>query len=155
MKLALNGALTIGTLDGANIEILDRVGQDHMFVFGLNASQVVERRTRGYNPFEELEASQRLGVVIKALQDGTFCPDEPDRYKPIVDALLNWGDHYMVLADFSSYVQAQSRVDSHFADTRAWRRSSLINIAAMGPFSSDRTIAEYVDQIWRCSPLKL
>jgi len=83
------------------------------------------------------------------------CPDEPDRYKPIVDALLNWGDHYMVLADFSSYVQAQSRVDSHFADTRAWRRSSLINIAAMGPFSSDRTIAEYVDQIWRCSPLKL
>ena len=155
MKLALNGALTIGTLDGANIEILDRVGHDHMFIFGLDAKQVIERRTIGYNPKKELEASHRLSFVIQALQDGTFCPDEPDRYKPIVDALLNWGDHYMVLADFAAYLDAQARVDRHFADARAWRRSSLINIAAMGPFSSDRTIAEYVDQIWRCKPLIL
>ncbi|MFZ9801628.1 MAG: glycogen/starch/alpha-glucan family phosphorylase, partial [Burkholderiaceae bacterium] len=123
MKLALNGALTIGTLDGANIEILDRVGHDHMFIFGLDAKQVVERRAIGYNPKRELEASHRLSFVIQALQDGTFCPDEPDRYKPIVDALLNWGDHYMVLADFAAYLDAQARVDRHFADARSSRRS--------------------------------
>lgn len=155
MKLALNGALTIGTFDGANIEILDRVGHPHMFVFGLNAQQVEERRSSGYRPFDELDSNPRLKLVMNALQDGTFCRNDADRYKPLVDALLKWGDHYMVLADFASYLDAQARVDCHFANPRAWRQSSLINIAAMGPFSSDRTISEYVDQIWRCEPLRL
>ena len=155
MKLALNGALTIGTLDGANIEMLDRVGRDHMFIFGLESHQVQERRRLGYNPLKELELSEGLQRVIEALQDGTFCPDQPDRYQAIVDSLIKWGDHYLVLADFADYLRTQARVDAHFADQKLWRQSSLVNIASMGEFSSDRTIAEYVEQIWRCRPVML
>ncbi|NCV33426.1 MAG: glycogen phosphorylase, partial [Betaproteobacteria bacterium] len=117
--------------------------------------QVEARRSAGYRPLHELEANPRLKLVLNALQDGTFCRNDTDRYKPLVDALLKWGDHYMVLADFASYLDAQARVDSHFANPKAWRQSSLVNIAAMGPFSSDRTISEYVDQIWRCESLRL
>jgi len=155
MKLALNGALTIGTLDGANIEMLDRVGREHMFIFGLESHEVQERRRQGYKPLSAVETNADLQRVMKALQDGTFCPEQPDRYQQIVDALLKWGDHYMVLADFADYLRAHERVDRHYADMRAWRQSSLFNIAAMGAFSSDRTIAEYVSQIWRCQAVRL
>jgi len=155
MKLALNGALTIGTLDGANIEILESVGADNMFVFGLTAEQVRERRASGYAPARIVEDNPRLRRVLDAVRDGRFSPGEPGRYHAIHDALIRWGDYYLLLADFASYVQAHDDVDRCYRDRNAWAGKSLINIAGTSRFSADRTIAEYVDQIWRCPPVRL
>jgi starch phosphorylase len=144
MKLALNGALTIGTLDGANLEILDRVGEANMFIFGLTAQEVDERRQR---PPARRSFSPALQRVFDAVGSGMFSRDEPDRYRDLIAELTDT-DWFMVTADFDSYVDAQYSVAARWRDRRAWWRSSVLNTAHMGWFSSDRTIREYAEEIW-------
>jgi starch phosphorylase len=144
MKLALNGALTIGTLDGANLEILDRVGADNMFTFGLTAGQVEERRWQNGPPSVP---SQALQQVLDVIGSGLFSPDERDRYRDLV-ADLTSSDWFMVAADFDAYADTQWKVATRWCDRRAWWRSSVLNTAQMGWFSSDRTIREYAKDIW-------
>jgi starch phosphorylase len=148
MKLALNGALTIGTDDGANIEIRQQVGDDNIFIFGLSTAEVLARRQAGYQPLRIYEANPRIKAVLDAVGGGQFCEDEPGRYRALVDSLLWGGDHYMLLADFDSYCAAQARVDALYRDPAAWARKAIANVAGMGFFSADRTIAEYAGQIW-------
>ena len=148
MKFALNGALTIGTLDGANIEIKDRVGDDHIVIFGLTADQVAETRANGYNPRAVIEGSRELHQAVEAIASGVFSPDDPGRYKGLVDGLYN-SDWFLVAADFDSYAAAQRAVDQRWLDQAGWRTSTIHNIANVGWFSSDRTIAEYAKDIWK------
>jgi starch phosphorylase len=148
MKLALNGALTIGTDDGANIEIRQCVGDEHIFIFGHRAHEVLALREAGYQPLRIHEQHPRLRAVLQAIADGRFSHDEPTRYCGVVEALLWGGDHYQLLADYDAYVQAQQRVDALFRDPQAWARSAIRNVAGMGLFSSDRTIREYAREIW-------
>lgn len=148
MKLSLNGALTIGTLDGANVEIRDQVGDENIFIFGMRTPEVAALRDNGYQPGAYYESNPQLKAVIDAIGGGEFSPDKPDRYRPIVDALLN-ADTYCLLADFDAYVKCQSQVDSAFLDPDSWQQMALVNIAGMGVFSSDRTIREYAEQIWQ------
>ncbi|NBR30194.1 MAG: glycogen phosphorylase, partial [Betaproteobacteria bacterium] len=155
MKLALNGALTIGTEDGANIEIRDAVGADNIFIFGMLTDEVRQLRERGYQPREYYEANAELKAVIDAIASGVFSPDQPDRFMPIVQGLLDHGDHYCLLADYAQYVAAQERVDALYADADAWTATAIRNVAAMGPFSSDRTIREYAENIWGVRSLDL
>jgi starch phosphorylase len=144
MKLALNGALTIGTLDGANLEILDHVGAEHLFMFGLTAEQVEARRKLQGTP---MPLSPDLRQVIEDIAAGAFSPDEPDRYRDLLGDLTG-SDWFMVAADFDAYAEAQRQVADRWHDRRAWWRSSVLNTARMGWFSSDRTIREYADEIW-------
>jgi len=153
MKLAVNGALTIGTLDGANVEIRENVGADNLFIFGLTAGEVTDLRMTGYQPQAIVNANPELARVLQAIRDGHFSPEEPHRYQPIYDLLVNWGDHYLLLADYASYVATQDQVDALYQQPQEWARKALANIAGMGPFSSDRTIAEYATQIWHTQPL--
>ncbi len=155
MKLALNGALTIGTEDGANIEIRDAVGADNIFIFGLHADQVRQARLNGYRPREFYESNPQLKQALDAIANGAFCPDQPDRFSPIAQALLDHGDHYLVLADYAQYVAMQDKVDALYRDTDAWTSQAIRNVAAMGPFSSDRTIREYATNVWGVRPLEL
>ncbi|HNU11054.1 MAG TPA: glycogen/starch/alpha-glucan phosphorylase [Rubrivivax sp.] len=152
MKLALNGALTIGTDDGANVEIREQVGDDNIFIFGLSATEVAKRRSAGYQPLRLYEGNARLKAVLDAIAGGQFSPTEPGRYRSLVDALLWGGDHYMLLADFESYLQAQERVDATYRDPDAWAAKAIANVAGMGHFSSDRTIGEYARQVWGVRP---
>ena len=147
MKFALNGALTIGTWDGANIEIAQAVGEANIVVFGLRAEEISQRRALGYRPRSIYEANAQLKAVIDAVAEGRFAPEEPHRYWALVDTLLN-ADPYFVLADFADYLEAQQRVDLAFADPRQWATMAIHNIAAMGQFSSDRTVREYARNIW-------
>jgi starch phosphorylase len=151
MKLALNGALTIGTDDGANIEIRQAVGDDNIFIFGLLAHEVAARRAAGYQPLRLYEASPALKAVLDA-SAAAFSPDEPGRYRGLVDALLWGGDHYLLLADYDAYLAAQARVDALYRQPQAWARKAVLNVAGMGPFSSDRTISEYARTIWNVEP---
>jgi glycogen phosphorylase len=148
MKLALNGALTIGTLDGANIEIRDRVGADNIFIFGHTTPDIAALNQSGYQPMRIYESNPALKAVLDAIADGQFSPDEPGRYRDVVDALLWGGDHYKLLADYDAYVAAQTRVDALYRDDDAWVRRAIANVAAMGSFSSDRAIREYATRIW-------
>ncbi|MDO9093462.1 MAG: glycogen/starch/alpha-glucan phosphorylase [Rubrivivax sp.] len=148
MKLALNGALTIGTDDGANIEIRQQVGDDNIFIFGLSTQEVANSRAAGYQPLRHYENKPHLKAVLDAIAGGQFSEDEPGRYRELVDALLWGGDPYMLLADFDSYVAAQSRVDTLFEEKAAWARKAIANVAGMGFFSSDRTIREYAREVW-------
>jgi starch phosphorylase len=148
MKLALNGALTIGTEDGANIEIAEQVGHEHMFTFGLRAPEVAALRREGYDPMKVYAGDAAIREVLDAIASGRFSPDEPERHRGIVNALLWGGDHYLLLADFQSYLAAQRRVDEHYRNPEAWRHSALLNVAGMGVFSSDRTIRDYAERIW-------
>ena len=154
MKLALNGAITIGTDDGANIEIRERVGDDNIFIFGLRTPEVQALRAGGYQPMRLYEADPRLRAVLDAIAGGTFSPSEPARHRGIVDALLWGGDHYLLLADFAAYVEAQARVDALHRDAQAWARCAIANVAAMGSFSADRSIREYARRIWRIEPTR-
>jgi starch phosphorylase len=147
MKLALNGALTIGTDDGANIEIRQNVGDDNIFIFGLKTHEVEATRRGGYDPMALAVGNPRLKAVLDAIAAGDFSADEPGRYRGLVDSLLHH-DHYRLLADFDSYVHAQQRVDALYADPQAWDTKAIANVAGMGPFSADRTIREYARQIW-------
>lgn len=152
MKLALNGALTIGTDDGANIEIRQQVGDEHIFIFGLSAAEVAAQRAAGYQPLRMVESQPRLKAVLDAIGGGAFSPDEPGRYRGLVDSLLWGGDHYMLLADFDAYLAAQARVDKLWRDPEAWTAKAIANVAGMGFFSSDRTIREYARQVWGLTP---
>ena len=147
MKLALNGALTIGTLDGANVEIRDRVGSDHIFIFGLVADEVRERLRTGFNSTGAIAASPLLSEVIGALATGAFSPDQPDRFEPLIFALRHY-DTYMVTADFDAYFAMQRQVDGRWRSPRSWWRSSVFNTARVAWFSSDRAIREYAEDIW-------
>jgi len=147
MKLALNGALTIGTMDGANVEIHDRVGPEHIFIFGMTADEVRERRAHGPGPQEAISGSGRLAEVLHQLEAGTFAPDDPGRYGMILHALRG-NDWFQVCADFEAYWQAQRRVDEAWRDRDGWTRSAVLNTAKCGWFSSDRTIKGYASEIW-------
>jgi len=152
MKLALNGALTIGTDDGANIEIRECVGDDNIFIFGHSAQQVAALREAGYQPMRIHDENPALRAVLQAIGGGAFSPDEPARYRGVIDALLWGGDHYQLLADYETYLQAQARVDALFRDPQAWARSVVLNVCGMGMFSADRTIREYAREIWHIEP---
>src|SRR6202011_2135830 len=147
MKLALNGALTIGTLDGANIEIRDRVGVDNIFIFGLEAHEVEQRRRNGCDATGTIAASPQLAEAIKAIECGEFSPGDPGRFESIAHA-LRYLDHYMVSADFDAYFDAQRGIDARWQVVPAWTRASILNVARMSWFSSDRTIREYARDIW-------
>lgn len=147
MKLAMNGALTLGTRDGANIEIAEAVGEENTFMFGLNVAEVEALREQ-YSPHAVTEADPTLKRVLDQIGGGLFSPDEPDRFRPILDSLLGHGDRYMVLADFAAYLRAQSEVDKVWSDKAEWNRRVITNIAGMGRFSSDRAIRQYAENIW-------
>jgi starch phosphorylase len=147
MTFAMNGALTIGTLDGANIEIRDHVGAENFFLFGLTASEVLELRRSGYRPRAFYEADAELREVVDQIASGRFAPGDRGLFQPIADSLLNW-DEYMLLADYRAYVECQERVSQAYADEDRWTRMSILNVARIGYFSSDRTIREYCRDIW-------
>jgi starch phosphorylase len=155
MKFALNGALTIGTLDGANVEIRDEVGPENFFLFGLTVDQVAALRKRGYDPWEYYHRDRRLKGVLDALAAGTFSPHEPGLFRPVVESLLHGGDPYMVLADFAAYCACQEEVERVYRDPERWTRMAILNVARTGKFSSDRTIREYAEQIWRMEPVRV
>lgn len=152
MKFALNGALTIGTWDGANIEIAENVGLENIFIFGNRTEKVTEIRGYGYRPRDHYEGNFDLKYAIDRLADGAFSPEEPERYHDVVKNLLE-ADHYQLLADYEDYITTQDRVDDLYRRPAAWARSAILNVAGMGPFSSDRTIREYASEIWGVQPL--
>ena len=153
MKLALNGALTIGTLDGANVEIKERVGDDNIFIFGLTADEVLERRRDGLGAREIVAASPAIQQVLDQVGSGVFAHAQPDLYREIVDGLLTH-DHFLVLNDFESYAARQRDVDALWRNPPAWRRSAMLNVANVGWFSSDRAIREYAEEIWNVPAAK-
>jgi len=148
MKMAMNGALTIGTWDGANVEICEEVGEENMFLFGLTAQEVARYRVDGYDAGARVRANKDLAMALDMIGSGFFSPDQPDRYRDLIDTLTLGGDHYLLTADFASYMAAQDRVDRAFADSDAWTRKAILNVARMGKFSSDRTVIEYARDIW-------
>ena len=148
MKFALNGALTIGTLDGANIEMLERVGADNMFIFGLTAAEVARRRQEGQAARSAVARDSRLARALQLIGDGHFSPDDPGRFRPLLDDLANF-DHFMVTADFDAYARAQRAVEAAYRRPDAWWRKAVLNTANMGWFSSDRTVRDYAREIWR------
>jgi starch phosphorylase len=155
MKLGLNGALTIGTLDGANIEMRDEVGRENIFIFGMNADEAVAIHANGYNPRAAYHANAELRQALDMVKGGYFSPDDPDRYRPIFDALIGQGDRYLLLADYGSYISCQERVDELYRDPPEWARRAILNVAGMGKFSSDRTIGEYAQKIWGVRPARV
>jgi starch phosphorylase len=152
MKFALNGALTIGTLDGANIEIREEVGAENFFLFGLTAPQVSELLKRGYRPRDYYEQNAELKGVLDLIGSGFFEPDHPEIFRPLIQSLLDH-DPYLLLADYQSYADCQARVSAAFVDQDQWARMAILNIAKMGKFSSDRTISEYASEIWGTKPV--
>jgi glycogen phosphorylase len=154
MKLSLNGALTIGTLDGANVEIREEVGDENFFLFGLTADQVSKLKASGYRPYDYYVANPDLRDVLDSIAHGTFSKGDPNLFRPLVDALLNH-DEYCLLADFQSYIDCQMKVDRAFQNTSDWTRMSILNVANMGKFSSDRAIHEYCEDIWNAKPVKV
>ena len=152
MKLALNGALTIGPLDGANVEIREAVGVENFFLFGLSTEEIAERRKSGYDPRAIYRATPRLKEVLDMISSGALSPKEPLRFEPIIHSLLDQGDQYMLMADFSAYVECQERVEAAYRDEETWTRKSILNVARMGRFSSDRTIQAYAEEIWGAKP---
>ncbi|HXE95658.1 MAG TPA: glycogen/starch/alpha-glucan phosphorylase [Dongiaceae bacterium] len=151
MKYSLNGALTVGTLDGANIEIMEEVGRDNIFIFGMTSDQVTGLKKAGYQPYDYYFHNPELKQAIDMIGNGSFSPHDPNIFKPIVDTLLGL-DHYMLLADYASYIACQEEVDKLYLQPHEWARTSILNTAAMGKFSSDRTIAEYARDIWNIEP---
>ncbi len=156
MKFALNGALTIGTMDGANIEICEEVGKNNIFIFGLLAKEVDELKARGYNPWDYYNKSENLKRVINLIQSGFFSPEEPHLFMPVFDSLLQHGDRYMLMADFDSYITCQNKIEKIYQnDNDLWTKMSILNVANMGKFSSDRAIQEYADEIWGVKPIDI
>jgi starch phosphorylase len=153
MKMSLNGALTIGTLDGANIEIMEAVGPENIFIFGLTAEQVTELRHNGYDPRSTYRRDEELRRAMDMIAAGFFTPHEPQLFQPIIQGLLDQGDYYMLLADYRAYVTAQEAVSRLYLDPDEWARRSILNTARMGIFSSDRSVLEYARNIWHVEPL--
>jgi starch phosphorylase len=155
MKFALNGALTIGTLDGANVEMREHVGPDNIFIFGNTTDEVAALRAQGYQPRQIVEQDAELRQVLDQIRDGVFSPEDKGRFQGIHDALVQWGDHYLLLADYASYIATQDEVDRLYRQPDEWTRKAILNVAGMGMFSSDRAIAEYAEEIWQAQPLNL
>ena len=154
MKFGLNGALTIGTLDGANVEMRQEVGDDNIFIFGLTAPEVAARRPH-YDPWDVYRNDPELARALDTIGGGVFSPGEPELFRPIVDSLLAGGDRFLLLADYASYVACQERVASTYRDEIAWTTKSILNVANMAKFSSDRTIRQYADEIWHVAPTRV
>ncbi len=155
MKMALNGALTIGTLDGANVEILEEVGEKNIFIFGLTTPQVAELRMKGYSSWDHYYGNDELKQVLDMIGNGFFSVDEPDRYRQIFDNLTHHNDHYLLLADYASYIATQDMVGLLYQDKEEWTRRAILNVANMGKFSSDRTIMEYAKNVWDVESVKV
>jgi len=153
MKLTLNGALTIGTLDGANVEIRDEVGAENIFIFGMTADEVAQTYAAGYNPWLHYDGNAELKQTLNMVRDGYFSPEDRDRYKPVFDTLTAQGDHYLLLADYASYIACQEKVAQLYRDPSAWTQKAILNVAGMGQFSSDRTIGQYAKSIWNVVPM--
>jgi glycogen phosphorylase len=153
MKFALNGALTVGTLDGANVEMLQEVGADNIFIFGLHAEEVQRTRAEGYDPWVWYRQDKRIKRVLDSLGSNTFSRNEPGIFEPIRRALLDEGDHYLHLADFGSYLAAQEKASETFQDPIKWSSKAILNVARMSKFSSDRAIHEYARDIWNIQPV--
>jgi starch phosphorylase len=147
MKFGLNGALTIGTLDGANVEMKENVGDDNIFIFGLTTEEVAKRRSAGYDPRSVIESSPDLAQALSAISSGVFSPDDPQRYRGLIDGLYQH-DWFMVAADFDSYAAMQREVDKVWRNGPDWYARAIRNVARMGWFSSDRTIRQYAKEIW-------
>ncbi len=154
MKFALNGALTIGTMDGANVEMHEEIGDENMFIFGLGTKEVEEIKADGYNPQEYFDRSERLKKVINLINTNFFSPEEPDIFKDILDSLFN-GDRYMVFADFDSFIEAQKKVSETYKNEDLWTKMSIMNVANIGKFSSDRTISDYNNDIWKSEAIQI
>ncbi len=154
MKFAMNGALTIGTLDGANIEIREEVGPENFFLFGLTAEQVYEAKARGYNPMSYYESNPQLKAVIDRIASGYFSYGDHELFKPLVDSLM-YRDDYLLFADYQHYIDCQDKVSETFLDQAHWTKMSILNSIRMGKFSSDRTIREYAQEIWQVQPVKV
>lgn len=154
MKFALNGAITIGTMDGANVEIREEVGEENIFIFGLHADEVLNLKNKGYYPREYYEKNPELKRVIDMLAADYFNKKEPGIFKPIVDSLLN-SDYYCLFADYRSYIETQQKVNELYLDLDGWTRKSILNVARIGKFSSDRSVEEYAKYIWKVKPIKL
>ena len=153
MKMALNGALIIGTLDGANIEILEEVGEENIFIFGLTAERIAKLQREGYDPISHYQANPELKEVLDMIGSGFFSPGSSDRFRPLIDSLLHGGDRYFLLADYEAYIACQERVDILYQNRKEWIRRAILNTANMGKFSSDRVVQEYADKIWNVRPL--
>ncbi len=154
MKFAMNGALTIGTLDGANIEMRQEVGEENFFLFGLTAADVAEVRAQGYNPWHYYNTNDELRTVLDMIGTGYFSADDPQRFRPVVDSLTGNGDYFLLLADYESYITTQEKVDALYRDPEEWSRRAILNVAGMGRFSSDRSIQEYAERIWQVQPVQ-
>jgi starch phosphorylase len=154
MKFTMNGALTIGTLDGANIEIREEVGEENFFLFGLKAEEVQKLKAQGYNPYQFYKSNQELKKAIDMISSGYFSGDNRELFQPLVDSLI-FHDEYMALADYQSYIECQDEVDKTYRDQDKWTKMSVLNVARSGKFSSDRTINEYCNDIWKVKPLKV
>jgi starch phosphorylase len=155
MKLALNGAVTIGTLDGANVEIKEEVGDENIFIFGMRVEEVEARRAKGYNPWDLHRDDEEIRAVVDWLGSDYWIPGEHAPFAGIHGTLLGGGDPYMVLADFRDYSDCQKRVDAAYRDKAGWSRKAILNTARVGKFSSDRTIREYAEQIWSLKPVPI
>lgn len=155
MKFAMNGALTIGTLDGANIEMVEEIGAENFFIFGMTADEISSLKAKGYNPREFYNRNRELKQALDMIAEGYFSPDEPGLFRSIVDSLLNQGDQYFLLADYQRYIETQESVSELYMDQDEWARRSILNTAAMGKFSSDRTIGEYAGSIWQVEPVTI
>jgi len=154
MKFAMNGALTIGTLDGANIEIRHEVGQENFFLFGLTAEEVREKRSSGYHPWDYYDADPQLREAIDLINCGHFSHGDANLFKPLVDSLMKY-DPYLLFADYQSYVNCQDQVSNAYKESGKWTQMSILNTARMGKFSSDRAIREYCSKIWNAKPVKV
>jgi starch phosphorylase len=154
MKFAMNGAITIGTLDGANIEIREEVGAENFFLFGLTAAEVERTKAEDYNPRICYEENAGLREAVDALTSGEFSHGDRGLFEPLVHSLLN-GDEYMLLADYPSYIDCQERVSAAYTDKEEWTKMSMLNVARIGKFSSDRSIREYCAEIWKTWPVKI
>jgi starch phosphorylase len=152
MKFALNGALTIGTLDGANVDILERVGAENFFLFGLTVDEVMALQAAGYDPRKYYAQNQELKEAVDQIGSRLFSPGQPDLFRPIVDSLLS-RDEYLLLADYQAYVERQDDAEETYRDTELWTRMSILNTARCGYFSSDRSIHDYANEIWQLSPV--
>ncbi|MBU3915574.1 glycogen/starch/alpha-glucan phosphorylase, partial [bacterium] len=152
MKFALNGALTIGTLDGANIEIMEEVGEENIFIFGKTEDELAQLRNSGYNPWDYYSEDEELRNVMNQIRDGFFSSNQPTLFRGIFDTLVNEGDHYFHMADYRAYVDCQDRVANLFKTSLKWHKMAILNVARIGKFSSDRVIGEYAEEIWKVKP---
>jgi len=161
MKFMLNGALTLGTMDGANVEIVEEVGKENAFIFGMSSDEVINYENNGgYNPMDIFNNDMDIRKVLMQLINGFYSPQDPDRFRPIYDSLLNTNctdraDRYFILKDFKSYDEAQKKVEAAYRDEAGWAKSAIINVSNVGKFSSDRTIEEYVQDIWKLDKVKV